>query len=139
VYGPRGLENHAIIAMLARAFIGDDPYEVWGTGEQMRNRTYIDDIVAGTILAAEKIDDGTAINLGTTERITVMDAVKEMLRCPGGKARIVTRPEMPTCSLNRVADNRLAKKLLAWQPQTRFMTGCMRQSIGTSRARTATK
>jgi nucleoside-diphosphate-sugar epimerase len=123
VYGPRGVENHAVIAMIARAFIDEDPYEVWGTGDQVRNWTYIDDIVAGTILAAEKIDDATAINLGTTERITVMDAVQEVLRYTGHKAKIVTRPEMPTGPLNRVADNRLAKRLLGWEPQTRFMDG----------------
>ena len=55
VYGPRGVENHAVIAMIARVFVGDNPFEVWGTGEQIRNWTYIDDIVAGTILAAEKM------------------------------------------------------------------------------------
>ncbi|MBI2365863.1 MAG: NAD-dependent epimerase/dehydratase family protein, partial [Deltaproteobacteria bacterium] len=123
VYGPRGVENHAVIAMIARAFIGDDPFEVWGTGEQVRNWTYIDDIVAGTILAAEKIDDGTAINLGTTERIRVMDAVNEVLRYIGHKATIVTRPEMPTGPLNRVADNRLAKRLLGWEPTVGFTEG----------------
>jgi len=80
VYGPRGVENHAVIAMIARAFINQNPFVVWGTGEQIRNWTYIDDIVNGTILAAEKIDDATAVNLGTTERIKVIDAAKEVLR-----------------------------------------------------------
>src|SRR5215470_8658887 len=80
VYGPRGVENHAVIAMIARAYAGQDPFAVWGTGEQIRNWTYIDDIVHGTILAAEKIDDGTAVNLGTMERIKVIDAAKEILR-----------------------------------------------------------
>ena len=126
VYGPRGVENHAVIAMIARAFIGDDPFEVWGTGEQVRNWTHIDDIVAGTILAAEKIDDGTAINLGTTERIRVIDAVDEVLRYTGHKAKIVTRPEMPTGPLNRVAENRLAKQLLGWEPAVKFMDGLHR-------------
>src|SRR5256885_10709382 len=51
VYGPRGVENHAVIAMIARAFLGQDPFEVWGDGTQIRNWTYIDDIVEGTILA----------------------------------------------------------------------------------------
>ena len=27
VYGPRGVENHAVIAMIAKAFIGQDPFE----------------------------------------------------------------------------------------------------------------
>src|SRR5579875_38324 len=126
VYGPRGVENHAVIAMIARAFVRQDPFIVWGTGEQIRNWTYIDDIVSGTILAAEKIDDGTAVNLGTMERIRVIDAAKEILRYMGHKARIETHPEMPTGPYNRVADNSLAKQLLGWEPKVMFMEGLHR-------------
>ena len=31
VYGERGKEDHAVIAMIARAFVGENPYVVWGT------------------------------------------------------------------------------------------------------------
>jgi nucleoside-diphosphate-sugar epimerase len=126
VYGPRGVENHAVIAMIARAFTRQDPFIVWGTGEQIRNWTYIDDIVSGTILAAEKIDDGTAVNLGTMERIKVIDAVHEILRTFRHHPEIELHPEMPTGPLNRVADNSLAKKLLGWEPQIMFMDGLHR-------------
>ena len=123
VYGPRGVENHAVIAMIARAFVGQNPFEVWGDGNQIRNWTYVDDIVNGTILAAEKIDDGTAVNLGTTERIRVIDAVKMVLEFSGKKADIKLRPDMPTGPANRVADNKLAKRLLGWEPKTMFRDG----------------
>jgi nucleoside-diphosphate-sugar epimerase len=123
VYGPRGVENHAVIAMIARAFVGQDPFEVWGDGTQVRNWTYIDDIVRGTILAAEKIEDGTAVNLGTMERIRVIDAVREVLRYTGQKAEIRLSPDMPTGPLNRVADNSLAHKLLGWEPDVPFLEG----------------
>jgi nucleoside-diphosphate-sugar epimerase len=126
VYGPRAKENHAVIAMIARAFVGQDPFEVWGTGEQIRNWTYVGDIVEGTILAAERIEDGTAVNLGTTERIRVLDAVHLILELMGHSARIVTRPEMPTGPLNRVADNSLARDLLGWQPRHLFADGVRR-------------
>ncbi len=126
VYGPRGVENHAVIAMIARAFVKQDPFVIWGTGEQVRNWTYIDDIVRGTILAGEFIDDGTAINLGTMERIKVIDAAKEVLHYMGHKARIEPHPEMPTGPYNRVADNSLAKKLLGWEPEVKFMDGLHR-------------
>jgi nucleoside-diphosphate-sugar epimerase len=105
VYGPRGVENHAVIAMIARAFLGQNPFEVWGDGTQIRNWTYIEDIVEGTILAGEKINDGTAINLGTMERIKVIDAVKMV------------------CDF---ADNSLAKKLLGWEPKVLFRDGLKR-------------
>jgi nucleoside-diphosphate-sugar epimerase len=123
VYGPRGVENHAVIAMIARAFLRQDPFEVWGTGEQIRNWTYVDDIVEGTILAAERIEDGTAVNLGTMERVKVLDAVHMVLEMAGYRPELVLRPEMPTGPLNRVADNSLAKELLGWQPRTNFADG----------------
>ena len=123
VYGPRGVENHAVIAMIARAFIGQDPFEVWGTGEQIRNWTYVTDIAEGTIRAAECIHDGTAVNLGTTERVRVLDAAKAVLGHTGHEARIVTRPEMPTGPLNRVASNDLARQRLGWSPAVRFADG----------------
>ena len=123
VYGPRGVENHAVIAMIARAFVRQDPFDVWGDGTQIRNWTYVDDIVSGTILAAEKINDGTAVNLGTMERIRVIDAAKMVLEFAGHKAEIRLRPDMPTGPVNRVADNALAKKLLGWEPKTTFRDG----------------
>uniref|UniRef100_A0A7C4TCM3 SDR family NAD(P)-dependent oxidoreductase n=1 Tax=candidate division WOR-3 bacterium TaxID=2052148 RepID=A0A7C4TCM3_UNCW3 len=126
VYGPRGVENHAVIAMIARAFIKQDPFEVWGDGNQIRNWTYIDDIVRGTILAGEIIDDGTAVNLGTMERIRVIDAVKEVLRYTKHNPKIVFRTDMPVGPLNRVADNSLAKRLLNWEPQIKFFDGLHR-------------
>jgi nucleoside-diphosphate-sugar epimerase len=128
VYGPRGVENHAVIAMIARAFVKQDPFAVWGTGEQIRNWTYVDDIVAGTILAAEKIDDGTAVNLGTMERIKVIDAVHEILRIFKHNPKIELQPNMPTGPLNRVADNSLAKKLMGWEPKVMFKDG-LRKTI----------
>jgi nucleoside-diphosphate-sugar epimerase len=126
VYGERGHENHAVIAMIARAFVRQDPFVVWGSGNQIRNWTHVSDIVSGTLLAAEKIEDGTAVNLGTMERTRVLDAVHEVLRYTGHQARIELRPDMPTGPLNRVADNALARKLLGWEPQVKFVDGLHR-------------
>jgi nucleoside-diphosphate-sugar epimerase len=126
VYGERGHENHAVIAMIARAFIGQDPFIVWGNGEQIRNWTYVGDIVEGTILAAEKVDNAVAINLGTMERTRVLDAVEAVLGYTGHRARIELHPEMPTGPMNRVADNRRARELLGWTPRVRFLDGLRR-------------
>ncbi|MBI2085929.1 NAD-dependent epimerase/dehydratase family protein [Candidatus Daviesbacteria bacterium] len=123
VYGPKGKEDHAVIAFVARAFIGQNPFEVWGNGQQVRNWTYVSDIAEGTILAAEKIHDGSGINLGTMERVTVLEAVKEVLKYTGRKAKIKLLKNMPVGPMNRVADNSLAKKLLGWQPKVKFKEG----------------
>jgi len=119
VYGPRGHENHAVIAMIARSFIDQDRFIVWGNGQQIRNWTHVSDIVRGTILTAEKIDDGTAINLGTMERTGVIDAVREVLRYTSKEhLKIELHPEMPTGPMNRVAGNSLAKNCWAGSPKS---------------------
>jgi nucleoside-diphosphate-sugar epimerase len=123
VYGERGVENHAVIAMIARAFIGQDPFEVWGDGTQVRNWTYVRDIVNGLVLAAELVDDGTAVNLGTTERTRVIDAVHEILKYTGRTAEIKFLTDMPVGPRNRVASNERARRLLRWQPTVSFMDG----------------
>lgn len=123
-YGPRESENHAVIAMIARSFVDQDPFIVWGNGEQVRNWTHVTDIVEGTILAAEKISDGRAVNLGTEERTRVIDAAREVLRITGkDRLRIELRPDMPTGPLNRVASIALARQMLGWEPKVQFSDG----------------
>ncbi len=126
VYGERGVENHAIIALIARAFIKQDPYEIWGDGNQVRDWTYVGDIVEGMIRAAEVIDDGRVVNLGTMEKMRVIDAVKEIFAYTKFHPKIVFKMNMPTGPYNRVSDNHLAKKLLDWQPRVSFRDGLRR-------------
>ena len=123
VYGERCLENHAVMAMIARAFVRQDPFIVWGTGDQIRNWTHVSDIVEGTILAAEHVHDGTAINLGTTECTRVIDCAREVLRRTGVNARLETDPSKPTGPYYRVSDIALAKQLLGWEPRVPFNEG----------------
>ena len=125
-YGPRCGENHAVMAMIARAFLRQDPFEVWGTGEQIRNWTYIDDVIDATIRAAEVVDDATAVNVGTTERIRVIDCAREVIRLAGYEAELKILPDQPTGPLNRVADTLLAQRLLGWQPEVAFADGLRR-------------
>jgi len=126
VYGPRCGESHAVMAMIARAFVRQDPFVVWGDGEQVRNWTYVDDIVQGFILAAEKIEDGTAVNLGTSERIRVIDCAREVTRLAGYEPEIKRLLDMPSGVLNRAADTTLARKLLGWEPRVSFKEGLRR-------------
>lgn len=109
--------------MIGRAFLQQYPYIVWGTGEQIRNWTCVSDIVDGTIRAAERIEDGTAVNLGTIERTSVMQAARMILERCNHNAKIQPDPTKPTGPYNRVADNSLAKRLLDWEPKVTFSDG----------------
>ncbi|MEZ5081816.1 MAG: NAD-dependent epimerase/dehydratase family protein [Thermoleophilia bacterium] len=122
-YGPRCPESHAVMAMIARAFSGQDPFEIWGTGEQVRNWTHVSDIVEGTIRAAERIDDGSAVNVGTMERTKVVECAKAVLAYMGKDPELVFDPSKPTGPYNRVCDLTRCREVLGWEPQTSFIDG----------------
>jgi nucleoside-diphosphate-sugar epimerase len=122
-YGPRCPESHAVMAMIARAMTGQDPFEIWGTGEQVRNWTHVSDIVEGTIRAAERIDDGTAINVGTMERTKVVECARQVLAYMGRDPGLAFDPSKPTGPYNRVCDLSLCRELLDWEPRVSFRDG----------------
>ena len=123
VYGPHASESHAVMASIAKAFIKQNPYEIWGDGNQVRNWTYVEDIVDGILRATEKIDDATPINLGTNERIKVIDMVEMVFQYTGFTPKKILFRDMPTGPLNRVANITLARKRLGWKPKYTFEKG----------------
>lgn len=123
-YGPRENETHAIIALIAKAFVKMDPFDIWGTGEQDRNFTYVQDIVDAMILAAEKIEDGTAVNAGRDDRITINEAAQLVFDITGWTPRQITHDlSMPQGVASRAADLVNARKLLGWSPKYSFREG----------------
>jgi nucleoside-diphosphate-sugar epimerase len=123
-YGERENETHAIIALIAKAFIKMDPYEIWGTGEQDRNFTYVKDIVDGLILASEKITDGSPVNLGTENHIKIKDVATKIFDFIGWRPRkLVFNTSKPMGVFSRAADLTLARKVLQWEPSVSFDEG----------------
>jgi UDP-glucose 4-epimerase len=126
-YGPRENETHAIIALIYKAFERMDPYVIWGSGEQERDFTYVSDIVDGTIMAAEKIDDGTPINLGTGKRYKIRDVAEKIFEIMGWRPkRIVYDTSKPIGVLSRALDISRAKRLLGWEPKVSLEEGLRR-------------
>jgi nucleoside-diphosphate-sugar epimerase len=126
-YGELENETHAVIALIAKAFVNMDPYVIWGTGEQDRNFTYVGDIADGMMLAAEKIEDGSTVNLGRAEHIRIRDAVERIFEFTGFRPKhMVTDTSKPVGVKSRAADLDRARKLLNWEPQTSFDDGLQR-------------
>lgn len=127
VYGERENETHAVIALIAKAFVGMDPYEIWGDGQQDRNFTYVGDIADGMIRAAECIDDASAINIGTAEHIKIIDAVRMIFAETGFQPRELNFDlSKPVGVYSRAADLTRTRARLQWEPQTSFHEGLRR-------------
>jgi len=123
-YGPRENETHSIIALIAKTFIKMDPFVIWGSGKQDRNFTYVQDIVDSMILAAEKIGDGSAINAGRNDRISIDDAAKLVWKIVGWTPdRVEHDLTKPEGVASRAANLASAENLLAWKPKTSYEEG----------------
>jgi UDP-glucose 4-epimerase len=123
-YGPRENETHAVIALIAKAFIRSNPYVIWGTGEQDRNFTYVQDIVDAMILASEKIEDGTPVNAGRSDRITLNQSAELIFDIMKWKPpEIVHDLNRPRGVASRAADLTRARSLLNWEPRVDYRDG----------------
>jgi nucleoside-diphosphate-sugar epimerase len=123
-YGERENETHAVIALIAKAFVRMDPYEIWGDGEQDRNFTYVGDIVEGMMLAAEKITDASAVNIGTAEHIRIIDCARAIFEETGFTPKSLHfDTSKPVGVFSRAADLTRTRALLGWEPSTRFRDG----------------
>ena len=127
VYGPRENETHAIIALIYKAMRKMNPYKIWGDGQQERDFTYVEDIVDGSILAAECVFDGTPINLGTGQKHRLIDVAQTIFNIVGWQpASIKFEHSMPVGPLSRALDNTRARKLLGWKPRFSLEEGLRR-------------
>jgi UDP-glucose 4-epimerase len=128
VYGPGELDSsHAIAALVEKALKKQDPFEVWGSGNQERGFTYIDDIADGSLLTCEKIEDGTPVNLGWDKRYTIKKVVDLILKISQHTPdRIYFNLEKPEGPFSRALDISRARELLGWQPKVDLEEGLQR-------------
>ena len=123
-YGPRENETHAIIALIAKAFVKMDPFVVWGTGEQDRNFTYVQDIVDSLILAAERIEDGTPVNAGRDDRITLNQAADLVFDIAGWRPKEIKHDlSKPQGVASRAADLSRSREILGREPKVSYKEG----------------
>jgi UDP-glucose 4-epimerase len=123
-YGERENETHAIIALIAKALVRTDPFEIWGTGDQDRNFTYVGDIVNAMILAAEKIEDASPTNAGRADRITLNQAAEIVFKLLNWRPKETTHDlSKPVGVASRAADLTRAREILSWEPQVSYEEG----------------
>jgi nucleoside-diphosphate-sugar epimerase len=123
-YGPRENETHAVVALIAKAFIKMDPFIIWGTGKQDRNFTYVQDIVDAMIIAAEKIDDGSPVNAGREDRITLNQTAEMLFEIIGWRPKRIEHDlSKPEGVASRAANLSKAQELLHWKPRVSYEEG----------------
>jgi dTDP-L-rhamnose 4-epimerase len=128
VYGPgQSLKNPytgilAIFSNLAR--MGTD-INVFEDGEESRDFTYIDDVVRATADSLSSSETNSyAVNVGSAERVSVMQVAEAVNRYFGSKSKVQVSGAFREGDIRHgLADLTRAKSLLGYEPQVKFNEG----------------
>ncbi|AYF97247.1 NAD-dependent epimerase/dehydratase family protein [Protaetiibacter intestinalis] len=127
VYGPRQRPDMAFTRFL-RAAIAGDPIRVFGSGEQIRDFTYIDDIVEANLRAATvEHDAGSVFNVAGGGQVSVNE-VLDSIGTLTGRPLEVERVGVATGDVFRTAGaTELIEEALAWRATTSVADGLRNQ------------
>jgi UDP-glucuronate 4-epimerase len=122
VYGPRQRPDLAI-HKFAQLIEQGKPIPVYGDGSMMRDFTYIDDIIDGTVAAMNKCTGFSIYNLGESRPISVNDLIAEIEKALGKKAVKKYLPPQPGDVERTFADVTKAVNELGYKPNTTIQAG----------------
>lgn len=127
VYGPRQRPDMAFTRFLKAAVAGE-AVGVFGSGEQIRDFTYVDDIIAALIQASVSTDAlPRVMNLSGGSSVSVNEiiaTIEEITRAPV-KVRHETAVKGDVTRTG--GDSTLAKNSLGWVPEVSLAEGLNRQ------------
>lgn len=124
VYGPWGRPDMAPM-LFARAISQGEPIKVFNQGEMIRDFTYIDDIVEGTIKVidyhpvAEECEHGVAyeiFNIGCSQPVKLMDFISEIEQACGREADKIFLPMQPGDVYQTNADTTKLETRVGYKP-----------------------
>jgi GDP-L-fucose synthase len=128
VYGPyddfHPVKSHVIPALIRKASEKMTPYEVWGTGDEVRDFLHVSDMVEGGLLAMEKAATCDPINLGYGKAFTIKDVVRIILKETGhDQVEVKFDSSKPVTIPFRMVDTSKAKQLLNFEAKVSLEAG----------------
>jgi UDP-N-acetylglucosamine/UDP-N-acetyl-alpha-D-glucosaminouronate 4-epimerase len=130
IFGPRQDPDSPYSGVLSRfstAFLDSTPPVVFGDGEQTRDFTYVENAVQANILACEAPSaSGRTFNVGTGQAVSLNQVLQMLQKTTGKKLEAKFEPAREGDIRDSLADIRLAKEFLSYEPTVLFEEGLER-------------
>jgi UDP-glucose 4-epimerase len=130
VFGPRqdpSSPYSGVLSKFCTSFLEKSEPVVFGDGEQTRDFTYIENVVQANLLACEAPSaSGKVINVGTGERISLNDTLKNLREISGNYLEAKYEPAREGDIRDSQADITLSRELLKYEPTVNFAEGLRR-------------
>jgi UDP-glucose 4-epimerase len=132
VFGPRQDPNgeySAVIPKFITLLLSGQRPRIFGDGGQSRDFTFVGDVVAGNLLAADaRSVSGRVLNMAAGRSITLLGMVADLNRLLGTKVEPEFAPPRAGDIRESLADITQARQLLGYEPSVSFEEG-LRRSI----------
>src|SRR6185295_16254214 len=117
VFGPRQNPHGeaGVNAIFIGAMLNGERPRIFGSGEAVRDYLYVDDVVAGNLLALER-GSGEIMNLGTGIPTSVNDIVRTLNAALGTHLAPIYEPARPGEIQRIYLDASRARRVLGWAP-----------------------
>jgi CDP-paratose 2-epimerase len=129
IYGPHqyGIEDQGWLAYFALRIKENKPITIFGTGKQVRDLLYVNDLLKAYDMAITKIKKtkGQVFNIGggPDNALSLFEAIAVLEKKLNKKARLRFGPRRLGDQNYFVSDNTKIKKVLGWKPETSFNSG----------------
>src|SRR5215213_3868269 len=131
VFGPRqdpGSQYSGVISRFISALLSGERPVIYGDGEQSRDFTYIDNVVAANLSAASSEEaSGKVINVANGQRITLNELLSELKELTG-KQDVTAEYREPRVGdvKHSLADITMARELLGYESKVDLREGLKR-------------
>jgi len=116
--------SHVMAALIRKVVERLDPLEIWGTGNDIRDWIYIEDFIDAMMLATEKIESYTPINIASGEGYSIKEILQLILEIDGhNNANVQFNTSKPTMISSRLVDTSKAKAVLGFRPKIGLREG----------------
>jgi len=127
VYGPRQRPDMGFSRFFEAALVGQ-PFPIFGTGQQIRDFTYVGDVVAATMAAGvADLEPGVVCNIAGGSSISVMELVPIFGEIAGVDIAVRHEAAQPGDVDRTGGSTDLARSLLGWEPAVSLREGLAAQ------------
>lgn len=129
-YGPRMRAEGVYGRVIPRFFeqaLSNKPITIFGDGSQTRSFCYVTDLIGGLLkLAFLEDGNGTVVNIGNDEEITILELAKVIKELTKSESEMEFHPLPKDDPLRRRPDITKAKEILGWVPEVKLKDGLRR-------------
>lgn len=133
IYGPHDSldtnSSHVIPSLIVKVLNRQDPFEVWGDGNQVRDFVYVDDLVNGFLKCVENYAVADPINISSGQGTTIKDMLQHLFVSESFFPNVVYKNDKPIMIPVRLVSIEKAKEVLDYKSRYSLQSG-LQETLG---------